>query len=464
MASCESVAGALEQATGSTRSAGSAAANALVAVGAEPQAASQAAGEGTGGSSATPHASTFVSVLQSAAPRADAPVSRAPSTKPAEGQGKTAQKHDDSGSPAGTGAPGEWLAQMLAPWLGSVTGSAAAGSAAGPADAPGAKDANTDSAATALAGTPASAPPPGSSTTQQSAPTDTTAALGAGLKTPAMDGALLPGTAAGSPAKAASPLAAQASPDIGALSQGTAPAQGAVSAQGAASAQGTDPASPAASAAAQGALALPGAASPPSHGATALSMPGQLDTATGGTDTGRGTRTDAPSNLPGATDAATALAAGTALGAPLHGAPAAATDAPVHTLAAPLGSAQWLEELGAHLTWMAHQGNQSASLQISPQDLGPIEVRIAVHQGQASVWFGAAHAETRQALEQGLPKLRELFASSGLALGDTGVFREPPRQAPPAIAQRHTGADNAQPSQPVKLVTRVRRGLLDLYA
>lgn len=73
---------------------------------------------------------------------------------------------------------------------------------------------------------------------------------------------------------------------------------------------------------------------------------------------------------------------------------------------------------------MAHQGIESASLQLSPEHLGPLQVTISVRDGQASVWFGAAQPDTRSALQQSLPQLRQLFASQGLTLVDAGVSRE----------------------------------------
>ncbi|MDE2264180.1 MAG: flagellar hook-length control protein FliK, partial [Gammaproteobacteria bacterium] len=96
-------------------------------------------------------------------------------------------------------------------------------------------------------------------------------------------------------------------------------------------------------------------------------------------------------------------------------------------LASPVGTSAWTDELGTKLTWMAHQGIESASLQLSPEHLGPLQVSISVHGGQASVWFGAAQPDTRSALQQSLPQLRQLFASQGLTLADAGVSREPPR-------------------------------------
>jgi flagellar hook-length control protein FliK len=96
-------------------------------------------------------------------------------------------------------------------------------------------------------------------------------------------------------------------------------------------------------------------------------------------------------------------------------------------LSSRVGTTAWTEELGAKMTWMTSQGIESASLRLSPEHLGPLQVTISVHDGQASVWFGAAQPETRTALQQSLPQLRQLFAGQGLTLTDAGVSREPPR-------------------------------------
>jgi len=129
-----------------------------------------------------------------------------------------------------------------------------------------------------------------------------------------------------------------------------------------------------------------------------------------------------------ANTAAAALTAAAQLSSGSHlGAQQGAIDSSRMTLAAPVGTSAWTDELGTKLTWMAHQGIESASLQLSPEHLGPLQVTISVRDGQASVWFGAAQPDTRTALQQSLPQLRQLFAGQGLTLADAGVSREPPR-------------------------------------
>jgi flagellar hook-length control protein FliK len=130
-----------------------------------------------------------------------------------------------------------------------------------------------------------------------------------------------------------------------------------------------------------------------------------------------------------------------------------------------VGSTAWTDELGGQLTWMTHRGLESGSLRVSPEHLGPVEVQISVQNGDASVWFGASHPDTRAALEQALPRLREMFANQGLTLTDSGVSRESPRQTR-SSAPQSVAAVSAIGSADVSVSAAVRLslGLVDTYA
>jgi flagellar hook-length control protein FliK len=135
---------------------------------------------------------------------------------------------------------------------------------------------------------------------------------------------------------------------------------------------------------------------------------------------------------------------------------------PIHT---PVGTEGWSQEIGSRLTMMVEQGKHTASLRLSPEHLGPLEIQISMHDDQASVYFGAAHADTRAALENALPKLREMFASQGLSLTDAGVHREPPRQQPaPTALTSSSGSFAAESGEQTVAAAQVRLGLLDAYA
>jgi len=131
-----------------------------------------------------------------------------------------------------------------------------------------------------------------------------------------------------------------------------------------------------------------------------------------------------------------------------------------------LGTPAWKEELGSQLTYMTHRGLESGSLRVSPEHLGPVEVQITVQNGDASVWFGANHPDTRAALEQALPRLREMFAQQGLTLTDSGVSREPPRnQTRSRIPQSITAVSaTAGSDTSTAVAARVSLGLVDTYA
>jgi flagellar hook-length control protein FliK len=133
---------------------------------------------------------------------------------------------------------------------------------------------------------------------------------------------------------------------------------------------------------------------------------------------------------------------------------------PVH---APVGTAAWADEIGARVVMMSESGSHTASLKLSPEHLGPLEISIQVRDDKASVWFGAAHADTRAAIENALPRLREMFEAQGLSLSDAGVFREPPREQ--AVVKNNTTSGIGEPTDEVAAVgTRAKLGLIDAYA
>lgn len=137
-------------------------------------------------------------------------------------------------------------------------------------------------------------------------------------------------------------------------------------------------------------------------------------------------------------------------------------------VSASVGTPAFNDELGGKITWMANQGVQTASLQLSPEHLGPLAVHISVQDGSATVAFNANHADTRAALEQALPRLREMFATQGLTLSDASVSQQSPRgqsqkQAVAAIGSIG-GVSGNEPTSSIAAVVSARLGLVDTYA
>lgn len=92
------------------------------------------------------------------------------------------------------------------------------------------------------------------------------------------------------------------------------------------------------------------------------------------------------------------------------------------------GQAQWSAALAERTAWLAGQSIQSAEIQLDPPELGPLQVKIQVSQDQATVSFVSANPAVREAVEQTMHRLRELFQEQGMSLVDAGVSDQQSRQ------------------------------------
>lgn len=123
------------------------------------------------------------------------------------------------------------------------------------------------------------------------------------------------------------------------------------------------------------------------------------------------------------------------------------------------------EALAARLSWQAHHQVGRAEIRVSPPELGTIEIDIQLDGRELRAEFNAASPEVRQALEAGLPRLRELLDAQGLTLAHAGVGGQGARpdtpSTPPAPTVFGARADGG-PAEATTVVTR--RGLLDEYA
>jgi flagellar hook-length control protein FliK len=90
----------------------------------------------------------------------------------------------------------------------------------------------------------------------------------------------------------------------------------------------------------------------------------------------------------------------------------------------PVGASGWGAELGQKVVWMVGQQKQTAELQLNPPNLGPLEVRISINQDQMSATFVSHHAAVREAIEAAIPRLRDMLADGGIALGNVAVGAE----------------------------------------
>lgn len=154
---------------------------------------------------------------------------------------------------------------------------------------------------------------------------------------------------------------------------------------------------------------------------------------------------------------------------------AAAVPAVLSQLATPVLDPAWGERVGDRLLMMAADKLQFAEIRLSPAELGPLRIRISIDDGAASVTFHAQHAITRDALEQAMPRLRELLADNGLTLaegriansGEQGVPQGKPEQRAAAEQADRFAADGEDDATPGPVADRFRTRpdqLLDTFA
>ena len=143
------------------------------------------------------------------------------------------------------------------------------------------------------------------------------------------------------------------------------------------------------------------------------------------------------------------------------------------TMTAPMGSEEWQMDLGTQLVAMIEKGDQSAVINLSPVELGPVQIDVAVHEGEVSVAFAAQVADTRAAIEASLPKLRELLAGEGLSLTNSNInnmlsgFSQQKSSSRGNEERPSQRGRFAEPESAVLIQSapnRVRRSLVDLYA
>jgi flagellar hook-length control protein FliK len=109
-------------------------------------------------------------------------------------------------------------------------------------------------------------------------------------------------------------------------------------------------------------------------------------------------------------------------------APANETNPPGLPVSAPVSSPKWSQEVGEHMVWMSKNETQQAQLTLNPPHLGPVQVSLSLNNEHLTAQFVAASPEVRQALEESLPRLKEMLAESGIQLGQANVGSESFRQ------------------------------------
>lgn len=162
------------------------------------------------------------------------------------------------------------------------------------------------------------------------------------------------------------------------------------------------------------------------------------------------------------------------LGAPApvsdHGLARTATVNPLTSMTPDLRGDRFGDTLGTQMTWMAEQKIGHAHIRVSPGDLGAIEVSLRLDGDRVHADFSSAQPEVRQALQDSLPRLREMLGQQGflLAQADVGHRQQSSSQSstpsPSSAGGRSDGGAAESGQGAVTTTVRTLRGLVDAYA
>ena len=145
------------------------------------------------------------------------------------------------------------------------------------------------------------------------------------------------------------------------------------------------------------------------------------------------------------------------------------------TITSAINSPNWTQDFGSRVVWLAKNDQQVAQININPPQLGPIQITISINGDQTTAAFASPHPEVRQAIQDSLPQLREMFSNAGISLGQANVGSQLPSQNRETPFQfgneaRSTGEnailspDSHASSNPAGTPIQRGRGLVDLFA
>ncbi|MGN5146594.1 flagellar hook-length control protein FliK [Aeromonas veronii] len=147
-----------------------------------------------------------------------------------------------------------------------------------------------------------------------------------------------------------------------------------------------------------------------------------------------------------------------------------------------LASQEAPAELHQKVNVMLAEKLQQAEIQLDPLGLGKMKIQIQMGaDSQANVHFVVQHGQTREMLEQAMPRLRDMLAGQGIQLGQTQVQQQSQQQQqqgqPTFNGQGQQGQSSGQPrsgnglvegelttSTPSLLVESTNGSGIDFYA
>ncbi|HIF9227311.1 TPA: flagellar hook-length control protein FliK [Photobacterium damselae] len=87
------------------------------------------------------------------------------------------------------------------------------------------------------------------------------------------------------------------------------------------------------------------------------------------------------------------------------------------------------DQLADKVQMMAAKNLKQIDIRLDPPELGRMQIKLSLHDdNQASIQFQVAHQQTRDLIDQAMPRLRELLLQQGMQLAQSSVHQETSQQ------------------------------------
>ncbi|AGH82053.1 flagellar hook-length control protein [Psychromonas sp. CNPT3] len=112
-----------------------------------------------------------------------------------------------------------------------------------------------------------------------------------------------------------------------------------------------------------------------------------------------------------------------------------------------LHAKQASEMLGKRILMMISQGKQEVSIRLDPAELGSMHIKLVIQQDQLQLHIQTQHGQSRDLIEQHLPRLREQLAQQGINLNASNVEQHAQQQSQQQNQQQQNATMHQQDSQ-----------------
>ena len=144
------------------------------------------------------------------------------------------------------------------------------------------------------------------------------------------------------------------------------------------------------------------------------------------------------------------------------------------TIELPVSHKKWGESLAEKTALLVGKKGSFARLNLVPHNLGPLEIRVQLQGDTSNVEFVALNPATKDAIEQAIPRLKEMFEAGGIDLGDVNVSsqsqKEKESEQMREMAEQQSagdadgGADESELELPSGSRLSLLNGRVDFYA